>query len=137
MKTIFVLTCIVVVALGHGLPNLPENERLKLAQVHQACQSNPKTYCDENKLRNLLKNIDDTEVGTHMLCMAVKAGLMKQNGDFNLDTMKNKIGLVIHDQSKVDGFVRKCSSKGENSGKSANLMWVCLVQNDVQYYHQL
>nr|APC94200.1 odorant-binding protein 2 [Pyrrhalta maculicollis] len=137
MKTIFVLTCIVAVALAKNLPNLPENERVKLAQVHQSCQSDPKTYCDENKLRNLVNNIDDPVVGTHMLCMAVKAGLIKSNGDFDLETMKNKISLVIDDQSKVDGLVKKCSHKTENSGKTANLMWVCFVQNDIQYYHSL
>ncbi|XP_057661682.1 uncharacterized protein LOC130897107 [Diorhabda carinulata] len=137
MKTVFVFLCALVAVLARGLPNLPENERLKLAEVHRSCQSNPKTFCNEDKLRNLFNNINDPQVGTHMLCMAVKAGLMRPNGDFDLPYMKQKIGLVVRDPSKVDGLVQKCTRKAENPGKTANLMWKCLVENDIQYYHNL
>nr|APC94276.1 odorant-binding protein 1 [Pyrrhalta aenescens] len=137
MKTVFVFLCVLVAALAHGLPNLPENERIKLAQVHRSCQSNPKTFCDENKLRNLSNYINDIEVGTHMLCMAVKAGLMTPNGDFDIPSIKRKVALVTRDHSNVDGLVQKCTRKAEKPGKTANLMWMCFFQNDIQYYHQL
>ncbi|CAH1099832.1 unnamed protein product [Psylliodes chrysocephalus] len=132
MKAVNIFVCCVVAAMA----DLPASERTFLKQVHDACQSNPKTFCDENKLRNLSNNINDPQVGIHMSCMAIKAGLQHPNGQLNIPTMRIKVGLVV-DQSKVEGVIQKCAKTAENPGKTANLMWVCFVKNNVEYYHKL
>ncbi|XP_050506076.1 uncharacterized protein LOC126884223 [Diabrotica virgifera virgifera] len=137
MKSFIVFTCVLVAAMASHLPNLPESERIKLAKVHADCQADPKTYVDEDKLRNLQNNINDHQVGVHMFCMAVKAGLLKSNGDLDIPAITSKVSLVVKDHSKVDGLVQKCAKKSDNSGKTANLLFVCFVQNDIQYYHKL
>ncbi|XP_072384169.1 uncharacterized protein [Diabrotica undecimpunctata] len=137
MKLFIVFACVLVAAVASHLPNLPENERIKLAKVHADCQADPKTYENEDKLRNLKNNIDDHQVGVHMFCMAVKSGLLKSNGDFDIPAITSKVSLVIKDHSKVDGLVQKCAKKSDNSGKTANLLFLCFVQNDIQYYHNL
>ncbi|CAG9836042.1 unnamed protein product [Diabrotica balteata] len=137
MKYLVVLACVVVAAVASHLPNLPENERLKLAQVHRDCQADPKTYVDEDKLRKLPNFVEDKQVGVHMLCMAVKAGLMRHNGDFDINTIKQKFALVIKDHSKVNGFVQQCATKSDTPGKSAILFTLCCVKNGIEYYHKL
>ncbi|XP_028140996.1 uncharacterized protein LOC114335042 [Diabrotica virgifera virgifera] len=137
MKYLVVLACVVVAAVASHLPNLPENERLKLAQVHRDCQADPKTYVDEDKLRKLPNFVEDKQVGIHMRCMAVKSGLMKQNGDLDIPSITQKFGLVIKDHSKVNGFVQQCAKKADTPEKTAILLTLCCVKNDIQYYHKL
>ncbi|XP_028140995.1 uncharacterized protein LOC114335039 [Diabrotica virgifera virgifera] len=117
--------------------NLSQHDRQFLRQVHESCQHDPKTYCDEHKLRNLQHNINDRQVGIHMKCMAVKAGLMKHHGDLDITIIKIKISSVIHDQGKVNKYVHKCAHKAEYPEKTANMLWLCFIQNGIDYYHRL
>ncbi|XP_028140998.1 uncharacterized protein LOC114335043 [Diabrotica virgifera virgifera] len=137
MKYLVVLACVVVAAVASNLPNLPEGERLKLAQVHRDCQADPKTHVDEDKLRKLPNFVEDKQVGVHMRCMVVKAGLMKQNGKLDVPSITEKFRLVIKDASKVNALVQQCAVDSETPEKTSILFTLCCVKNDIQYYHKL
>nr|QUP79521.1 odorant binding protein 28 [Monochamus saltuarius] len=133
MKAVLVL-CVVVAG---ALAQLPNSERIFLKQVHDSCQADRATYADESRLKQLNKYIDDAVVGNHMLCMSKKAGLQKGNGDLDIGVIKQKIALVTADKSKVDGLVKKCAVVNGNPQKTANLLWLCFVQNNIDYLHRL
>ncbi|KAJ8932139.1 hypothetical protein NQ314_014923 [Rhamnusium bicolor] len=135
MKSAVVLLTVLVVGI---LANkLPENEKQNLKRIHEQCQSDSKTKVDEDLLRKFTQNTDNQQVGAHMLCMSVAAGLQKQNGQFDKNTIKNKISLVIEDKSRVDGLVTKCAVQKETPEKTAVGMWTCFIQNNVNYVHVL
>ncbi|KAJ8932144.1 hypothetical protein NQ314_014928 [Rhamnusium bicolor] len=75
MKTAFVFMCVII---GAFAANLLEIEEHKLHHIHEECQSNPATYADDELLKNLSENLDNPQVGAHMLCESVKVGLQKQ-----------------------------------------------------------
>ncbi|XP_018565034.1 uncharacterized protein LOC108906293 [Anoplophora glabripennis] len=134
MKAFAVILCSVFAV---ALAQLPDSERIHLKQVHDSCQADPKTYADESRLKQLNKYIDDNVVGTHMLCMSRKAGLQKANGDLDVGVIRQKIDLVTADKSKVDGLVKKCAVVNGNPKRTANLLWLCFVQNNIDYLHRL
>lgn len=116
---------------------MPENEVNNLKQVHDACQADRLTYCDEDILRKLVANQNDKQAGIHMLCMAEKAGLVQHNGSLNVDTIKNKIALGAKPGASVDGLVTKCARSKDSAESTAVQLWICFVQNDIHYYHRL
>lgn len=115
---------------------LPENEVRHLKQVHDACQADRRTYCDESILKRLVDNQNDKQVGIHMLCMAERAGLMR-NGYLNNEVIRTKVSLGAKERSTVDGLVRKCAQSQGNPEATAVQLWICFVQNDIHYYHRL
>ncbi|CAH1116804.1 unnamed protein product [Phaedon cochleariae] len=134
MRSTLVFLCLVVAVFAN---RLPETERARLALIHGECQSDLRTNCDENLLRNLAANANNRQVGVHMLCMTVKEGLQKGNGDLNKEVIRSKIELVSQDSSRVDEHLQKCAVKKESPEKTAVALVLCFVQNRIPYYHQL
>ncbi|XP_018565051.1 uncharacterized protein LOC108906310 isoform X1 [Anoplophora glabripennis] len=135
MKTLFVFLCVAILgALAH---HLPETEMRKLKEVHDSCQANPTTHVDEKLLKKLKENVEDKKVGTHLLCMAVKVGLLTQDGDLMKNVIRDKIVIATHDVSKVDEVLKKCAVKRETPEKTAIQMLVCFIDNGVHYHHNL
>lgn len=116
---------------------LPHIEVRKLQQVHDSCQADRKTHCDEDILRNLVANQNDRQAGIHMLCMAEKAGLMEHNGSLNVDVIKKKIALGAEHGTSVDALVTRCARSKNTAESTAIQMWICFVKNDIHYYHRL
>ncbi|KAJ8932146.1 hypothetical protein NQ314_014930 [Rhamnusium bicolor] len=133
MKVAVVVLMVFAVAIAAN--QLPENERQSLKRIYDHCQSNSETKVDEDLLRKLSQNTDNQQVGAHMLCVSVGAGLQKQNGQLDKNIIKNKISLVIEDKSRVDDLVTKCAVQKETPEKTAVKMFTCFDQNNVKYYH--
>nr|AXO78391.1 odorant binding protein 13 [Xylotrechus quadripes]QHI06947.1 odorant-binding protein 1 [Helopeltis theivora] len=127
----FLLVAFIVGAVTAG--TLPASEQQFVNQVHAHCQSNPKTFVDENLLKNLSANKDNAQVGVHMLCMSKGAGLQGQNGEINKGAVQSKVALVIRDSSKVNEIVNKCAVKTGSWESTAVSMWLCLNKNQVPY----
>ncbi|KAJ8979036.1 hypothetical protein NQ317_005140 [Molorchus minor] len=129
MKTV-ILFAIVGAALA---AKFPPQEQQFLNQVHQRCQANPSTYCNEDLLKNLGNNRDNTQVGIHMLCMSKGAGFQTQNGDIDKNVLRSKILMVIRDQGKANEITNKCGVPSGTDETTAVTMWICLVTNQVEY----
>ncbi|KAJ8924169.1 hypothetical protein NQ315_006953 [Exocentrus adspersus] len=136
MKIVLAFFCAVLLG-ALATHHIPESEKHKLKQIHEECQANPATHVDEELLKKLEDHIDDKKVGAHMLCMAVKQGFMTHDGDLINEVIKSKITLVTHDETKVDGLLKKCAIKHETPEKTAILLKICFKQNDVHYYYDI
>ncbi|KAJ8932126.1 hypothetical protein NQ314_014907 [Rhamnusium bicolor] len=134
MKVVFAF---VFVILGASAHHLSSEEKLKLQKIHERCQADPSTHVDERLLMKLSENKDNAAVGAHMLCMSVGAGMQKANGDLDKEVIKSKISLVTHDRSKIDGLVEKCAINQDTLKKTAAMLWLCFIQNDVHYIYDL
>ncbi|KAJ8932136.1 hypothetical protein NQ314_014920 [Rhamnusium bicolor] len=133
MRTVFVFACVIVGALA---VSTLEAEEDKLKRIHDECQSNPATYVDHELLHNLSQNLDNPQVGAHMLCESVKVGLQKENGDLDLAVIKSKISLSVSDKAKVDRLVRECAVKKNTAEKTAINLFMCLDKDGVTYFHE-
>ncbi|KAJ8955669.1 hypothetical protein NQ318_008538 [Aromia moschata] len=112
-----------------------KRKKQKLKDIHFACQDDPTTHDDEEKLRKLSENLDDPKTGAHMLCMTVKAGLQRENGQLDREVIRSKVALVTHDQATVDGLVEKCAVNQESAERTAVKLILCFVENNIHYYY--
>lgn len=113
---------------------MPPEERSKLREVHATCQSDPATYVEEAKVKDMDQYADDFQLGVHLLCMAVKLGCATEKGLIDRDVLRNKIDLVTPDKSKVDALLEKCAVQQETPEKTAVFVCLCFKRNGVQYY---
>lgn len=113
---------------------MPPEERSKLREVHATCQSDPATYVEEAKVKDMDQYADDFQLGVHLLCMAVKLGCATEKGLIDRDVLRNKIHLVTPDKSKVDALLEKCAVQQETPEKTAVFVCLCFKRNGVQYY---
>ncbi|XP_018574932.1 uncharacterized protein LOC108913792 [Anoplophora glabripennis] len=135
MKTVFVFLCVIVGILAQDKPKLIAEEQM-LEHIHDECQADPKTFADHDLLHNLAANIDNPQVGAHMLCESTKVGLQKENGELDIETIKSKIGLSVDDPNRVEFLVKECAIKKNTPEKTAINLFMCLDKNGVTYFHE-
>nr|AIX97020.1 odorant-binding protein 5 [Monochamus alternatus] len=132
MKLGFILSCVIFGALAASL----SEEEKKLQEIHDKCQADPATYVDHELLHHLAENIDNPKVGAHMLCESKAVGLQKQNGELDLNVIKQKISLTVSDKVKVERLVKECAVKKETPEKTAVNLFMCLDKDGVTYFHE-
>lgn len=81
--------------------------------------------------------MDDKQVAVHMLCMAIKAGLMESDGTLHRDTIREKITLGASQDANVDELLSKCVKILTTPEETALKMWACFGKNDIHYYHRI
>ncbi|KAJ8924170.1 hypothetical protein NQ315_006954 [Exocentrus adspersus] len=132
MKTVFVFLCGIAAVMAQNLIIVEEQ---MLHHIHDECQSDPATYVDHELLHDLAANIDNPQLGAHMLCESTKVGLQKENGQLDVDTIKSKIGLSITDTAKVEALVKECAVQKNTPEKTAINLFLCLDKKGVTYFH--
>nr|UYS88364.1 odorant binding protein 12 [Aromia bungii] len=130
MKTIVFFGAILSVAFA---ATLPANEQQAINKVHKNCQSNPSTYVDESKLKDLATYGQEPQVGVHMLCMSKGSGVQNQSGQLDKGVVKSKVLLVIKDQGKANEITNKCAVSKDTPEKTAVAVYLCLNQNSVPF----
>ncbi|KAJ8932145.1 hypothetical protein NQ314_014929 [Rhamnusium bicolor] len=133
MKVVFVFLCAIVGILAQ---NILVVEELKLQHIHDECQADPATYVDHELLHDLAANIDNPQVGAHMLCESTKVGLQTENGDLDFEMIKSKIALTVKDEEKVNFLVGECAIQKKTPQKTAINLFMCLDKNGVTYFHE-
>lgn len=71
-----------------------------------------------------------------MLCMAEKAGIMK-NGQFVMATIKQKVTLGAKPGSDINKLMKTCDHSYSTPAYTAIKLWICFMENDIHYYHRL
>nr|AXO78390.1 odorant binding protein 12 [Xylotrechus quadripes] len=133
MKSVIVFLCAIVGILAQN--RLIVEEQM-LHHIHDACQANPATYADHDLLHDLSANLDNPQVGAHMLCESKGVGLQKENGQLDPDTIRDKISLTIGDAAQVDRLVKECAIPKNTPEKTAIHLFMCLDRNGVTYFHE-
>ncbi|KAJ8955666.1 hypothetical protein NQ318_008535 [Aromia moschata] len=133
MKTVIVFLCATAVVRAQNLLLVEEQ---KLHHIHDACQANPATYADHDLLHDLAANLDNPQVGAHMLCESKGVGLQKPNGQLDIDTIRSKISLTVTDTAKVDKLIKECAIPKNSPEKTAIHLFMCLDRNGVTYFHE-
>nr|AXO78392.1 odorant binding protein 14 [Xylotrechus quadripes] len=134
MKVAFVFATAIVGILAAD--NILIVEEQKLHHIHDACQANPATYADHDLLHDLSANLDNPQVGAHMLCESQGVGLQGPDGRLDLPVIKSKIALSVKDPAKVDRLVRECAIAKTTPEKTAINLFMCLDKNGVTYFHE-
>nr|UYS88370.1 odorant binding protein 18 [Aromia bungii] len=133
MKAVLVFLCAIATTLAQNLLLVEEQ---KLHHIHDACQANPATNADHHLLHDLSANLDNPVVGAHMLCESKGVGLQKENGQLDIETIRNKISLTITDTARVDRLVKECAIPKKSPEKTAIHLFMCLDRNGVTYFHE-
>ncbi|KAJ8979038.1 hypothetical protein NQ317_005142 [Molorchus minor] len=141
MKTVLVILCAVVGALQKGevedtvetapLPyNAAQNlllvEEQKLHHIHDACQADPATNADHELLHDLSANLDNPQIGAHMLCESKGVGLQNERGELDKEVIRSKISLTIDDLARVNNLVNECAIPKNTPEKTAIHLFMCL-----------
>ncbi|KAJ8924145.1 hypothetical protein NQ315_006929 [Exocentrus adspersus] len=126
MKSFVVFACVI---LGAWAANILVVEEQKLHHLHDQCQADPATHADHELLHHLSENIDNPQVGAHMLCESKAVGLQSENGELDLDTIKSKVALSVNDDKEVDRLVKECAIKKNSAEKTAIHLFMCLDKN--------
>nr|UTN00817.1 odorant binding protein [Semanotus bifasciatus] len=133
MKTALVFLC---AAAGVFAQNLLLVEEQQLHHIHDACQANPATRADHNLLHDLSANLDNPQVGVHMLCESKGVGLQNENGKLEKEVIRSKISLSIADPGIVDHLVEECAVPKNTPEKTAINLFMCFDRNGVTYFHE-
>nr|UTN00818.1 odorant binding protein [Semanotus bifasciatus] len=107
-----------------------------LHHIHDACQADPATSVNHELLHNLSENLDNPQVGAHMLCESKGVGLQKPDGELDPEIIRSKISLSVKDAAKVDRLVKECAIKKRTPEETAVNLFMCLDENGVTYFHE-
>nr|ALR72503.1 odorant binding protein 15 [Colaphellus bowringi] len=135
MKSIIV--CFVAVAFL-ALAFAEETEKEKMKRIHEECQSDPATKVEESVLKAAEEgDVDVTKIGPHTLCMNVKVGLQKENGDIVKDELRAGLRRVPGvDESKIESIVEECGQReGGTAEEAAIKLFQCLQKRSKITHH--
>ncbi|CAG9825363.1 unnamed protein product [Phaedon cochleariae] len=111
------------------------HERIeKIKKAHDECQADPVTKADEDVMSKFFKDepIDETKFAKHALCMNVKSGIQKENGDIDKDVVK----ILFSNNEKVDEIVVECGEKkGSTVEEAALALYKCFRKYDYGHEH--
>nr|AQY18990.1 odorant-binding protein [Galeruca daurica] len=90
-------------------------------KIHEKCQSDPETKIDDaiyDKIKRGEK-VTDPRLGKHTLCMNVGSGVQSQNGDINLDKLKQIVERASSNKERVDEIISKCGTRTSTNAEEA------------------
>uniref|UniRef100_A0A6P7FN97 Uncharacterized protein LOC114329533 isoform X3 n=1 Tax=Diabrotica virgifera virgifera TaxID=50390 RepID=A0A6P7FN97_DIAVI len=127
---IIVATVLCVLAATNAAHNKEQVEHMRKA--HEYCQSQEATRIDEivyEKRRNGEK-VDEKKLAKHTLCINVQAGLQKENGDINVDKLRELLNDGTRDLNLINRVVEKCSKKeGDTTEDAAVNLVKCIASH--------
>ncbi|XP_056632479.1 uncharacterized protein LOC130442409 [Diorhabda sublineata] len=90
-------------------------------KIHEKCQSDPATKIDEASFEKMRRGeqVNDPNLGKHTLCMHVGSGVQNQNGDINLDKLKQIVEGGRNDKDKVNEIISKCGTRTSTNAEEA------------------
>ncbi|KAG5884391.1 hypothetical protein JTB14_032801 [Gonioctena quinquepunctata] len=103
-KVVFVLAAVLASAFS-------VNTRGKLYILHDECQSDPATKLAEDYIEDGHPT-GSPIFGLHTLCIFVKGGIMNENGDINVENLREVLSSHPNNNAAaVDNIVKKCGKK--------------------------
>nr|XP_023027135.1 uncharacterized protein LOC111515132 [Leptinotarsa decemlineata] len=116
MKCIAVFV-VVILALAHA----SESDREEAERYHLECQKDPASRIGEGAGPN--------SFAAHTLCVGVKMGTFKPNGDVDVEGLRKFLIRTGVDPLKIDRIVHECSKRnGVTAVEAAMGMMGCLAK---------
>ncbi|XP_023023794.2 uncharacterized protein [Leptinotarsa decemlineata] len=105
----------------------------RITRLHKECQSDPATVVKDSVLEDARKgNVDVDAIGPHTLCMNVKLGMQKPNGDIDKDELREavkKLGNNIN-EATVENIVNDCGKRVEDTPNEAAItLYQCYARH--------
>ncbi|XP_011139543.1 B1 protein [Harpegnathos saltator] len=126
MKAIVVILAVSFVAV---LGQLTEEQKAKLKDYKESCIS--ETGVDRDVVKNAKEGVIDEnneKLACFATCLLKKTGVMKENGDIDIDVVRSKMPPGIS-QEDVDDLIQKCQNiTGDGCWKGGALM-KCIMEN--------
>lgn len=106
----------------------PESDRNKFKQSHDECQADPKTKVSEDYMKKAARGEtpEDPNAGPHTLCMSTKLGYQDASGKVITSKIKDALGHLIKDESKLDEAVKECAVDKDHAEDTAAALWGCM-----------
>ncbi|CAG9825360.1 unnamed protein product [Phaedon cochleariae] len=117
MKTIVFIACIVTLVVN-VTADISRQERIDtLKKVHVECQADPATKVNEDLMEKFFKNepVDESLLAKHALCINVKLGVQKPNGDVDKEGFKKWLGGSDNGEQLIEECGNKKGSTAEES----------------------
>nr|ARH65465.1 odorant binding protein 10 [Anoplophora glabripennis] len=140
MRTFVVIISISALVLGR-----PDENLATINMAHNECQSNPRTYVDEDILDRISggEKIDNPSVRAHILCVTTKLGVLNEYGEVNRTNLRTVLSRVILNEEKLEENLEKCAVEETDAEEVALVLDKCFWNNldhdhnsHIHYHHQ-
>nr|WJJ63269.1 odorant binding protein 11 [Pachyrhinus yasumatsui] len=128
MKYLIFVSALFVVALGK--PTDVHN----IAEVHKACQSDPKLNVPEEVFDKLKKHekVDLPEnYGIHMVCMGKGLHVLNEDGKINVEGVKTHVKHIFTEHEKIESITTECAVDKATPEDTIQDLFKCLGKNKV------
>ncbi|CAG9825358.1 unnamed protein product [Phaedon cochleariae] len=91
----------------------------KLKKAHVECQVDPATKVDEDLIEKFYKDepVDETKLAKHALCINMKVGIQKPNGDIDKEGFKKWMSGI----DNGDQIIEECGNKTGSTAEETTL----------------
>ncbi|XP_032691012.1 general odorant-binding protein 83a-like [Odontomachus brunneus] len=124
-----VIVVVLAVCFAAALGELTDEQKEKLKTYKESCIS--ETGVDPNVVKNAKEGMideSDEKLACFATCLLKKMGMMKENGDIDIDAVRSKIPSNIP-QEEADRVINICKDiTGTGCWKGGNIM-KCVLQN--------
>ncbi|XP_056632480.1 uncharacterized protein LOC130442410 [Diorhabda sublineata] len=94
--------------------NFSDSYEENMDKIIEECQSNPATKASEEWLETEDLTTADEE-GPHILCRLTKIGSLDENGDINVENMREDLKTGIDDPKVIEIIMEKCGTREPNT----------------------
>ncbi|XP_057664867.1 uncharacterized protein LOC130899113 [Diorhabda carinulata] len=93
--------------------NFSDSYEENMDKIIEECQSNPATKASEEWLEteDLTTAVEE---GPHILCRLTKIGSLDENGDINVENMREDLKTGIDDPKVIEIIMEKCGTRELN-----------------------
>ncbi|XP_028138579.2 uncharacterized protein LOC114332973 [Diabrotica virgifera virgifera] len=124
MKFLVVLSLVVAVALAG-------ERREQLRTAFHECVSGESGGPNDPRKLVLQDDADVAKVGAAIFCINKKTGVQSENGDININVLKQDVSLWAKDDVKASEIVDECTkNKGADANETAFNVFKCLVKKN-------
>nr|AQY18978.1 odorant-binding protein [Galeruca daurica] len=115
MKPILIFLCVTTLfAATLCKINFSDSYEENMDKIIEECQSNPATKATEDWLETEDLPTADKE-GPHILCRLTKIGSLDENGDINVEKMREDLKTGINDTKVIEVIMEKCGTREPNT----------------------
>ncbi|XP_050305824.1 uncharacterized protein LOC126742971 [Anthonomus grandis grandis] len=128
-KIILVGICVISIVSCQLMINFSPEEMRNLLQYNNQCQRS--SGATQQEIISALQNrfSDSPALKSHIFCLGKKMGFVSDNGTFQRETIRNRMGKYLKDQSKMDQLMDKCFTGNGNPKESTYNAIKCISGN--------
>nr|QKV35001.1 Odorant binding protein 24 [Dendroctonus adjunctus] len=103
----------------------------KLLQTNAKCQK--KSGATQQEIMGTLRGTfsDSPELKKHLFCLGVKLDFISKDGVFQKELIRDKMAVIVPDESQLEDLLEKCLMETENAADSVYQSIRCFAKQNL------